>query len=83
VMSDKEVVASTTVATKALFLNSKPFYVLFDSGTTHSFILTRFTMQLNLKKMQAETNYRIKLPNDSITEFPISINMSLLLLLEL
>ena len=30
-MSEKEVIVSTKVVTGTLFLNSKPFYVLFDS----------------------------------------------------
>jgi len=41
VMNKKEAATSGTVVTGTFFLNSKPFYVLFDSGATHSFISTR------------------------------------------
>jgi len=33
-------------------------------------------MQLNLENMKAKTNYRIKLPNDSIIECPISYKLA-------
>jgi len=71
VMSKKEAATSGTVVTGTLFLNSKPFCVLFDSGATHSFISTRSTMQLNLEDRWMETNYKIKLPNDYVIEYPI------------
>jgi len=32
-------------------------------------------MQLNLEDMRTETNYRIKLPNDCVTECPISYKL--------
>jgi len=71
-MSKKQVATSATVITRTLFLNPKSFYVLFDLGATHSFISTQSGMQLNLENIKVETNYRIKLPNDSIIECPIS-----------
>jgi len=40
VMSKKAATTSGMVVTGTLFLNSKPFCVLFDSGATHSFIST-------------------------------------------
>ena len=70
VISKKEAATSGMVVTGTLFLNSKPFCVLFDSGATHSFISTRSAMQLNLEDKRTETNYRIKLPNDCVIEYP-------------
>ena len=64
-ISKKEAVASGMVVTRTLFLNLKPFCVLFDLDATHSFISTRSAMKLNLENWTIETNYRIKLPNDS------------------
>jgi len=72
VMSKKEAATSGMVVTGTLFLNSNPFCTLFDSSITHSFISTQSTLQLNLENKKAETNYRIKLPNNSIVECPIS-----------
>ena len=40
VISKKEAATSGTLLTGTLFLNSKPFCVLFDSGATYSFIST-------------------------------------------
>ena len=40
VMNKKEAAASSIVVTRTLFLNSKPFCVLFNSGATYSFIST-------------------------------------------
>jgi len=71
VMSKEEATTSVTVVSGTHFLNSKPFYVLFDSGAIHSFISTRPAMQLNLEGMRMETNYRIKLLNDSVIKCPI------------
>jgi len=71
-MSKKEAATSGTVFTRTLLLNSKPFYVIFDLGATHSFISARSAMQLNLEGRRMETNYRVKLPNDSVIECPIS-----------
>ena len=47
-MSKNKATTSDTVVTRALFLNSKPFCVLFDSDATHPFISTQSAMQLNL-----------------------------------
>ena len=74
-MSNKESATSDMVFTRTLFLNSKPFFVLFDLGATHSFIPTRSAMQLNLEDRRTETNYRIKLPNDCVIECPISYKL--------
>jgi len=71
VMSKKEATTSGTVVTRTLFLNSKPFGILFDSGATHPFISTRSSMQLNMKDRRMETNYKIKLPNDCVIECPV------------
>jgi len=75
VMSKKETATSGKVVTGTLFLNSKLFCVLFNSGATHSFISTRSAMQLNLEDRRRETNYRIKLPNDCVIECPISYKL--------
>ena len=75
VMNKKEVATFSTVVTGTLLLNSKPFCILFDSGATYSFISTRFAMQLNLDGRRTETNYRIKLRNDSVIECPISYKL--------
>jgi len=64
-----------TVVTGTLFLNSKPFRILFDSGATYSFLPTRSVMPLNLDDKKTETNYRIKLPNDCVIECPISYKL--------
>jgi len=74
-MSKKEAATSGTVVTRTLLLNSKPFCVLFDSSATHSFISTRSTMHLTLEGRRTETNYRIKLPNHSVIECPISYKL--------
>jgi len=71
-MRKKEAAISSTVVTETLFLDSQQFYVLFDSGAIHSFISAQSTMQLNLENKKVEGNCRIKLPNDSIVECPIS-----------
>jgi len=75
VLSKKEAATSGTVVSGTLFLISKPFYVLMDPITTHSFIFTRCAMQLNLENKETETNYRIKLPNDSRVECIISYKL--------
>jgi len=59
-MSKKEAATSYTAITSSLFLYSKPFSVLFDLGATHSFISTRFALQLDFENVKVETNYRIK-----------------------
>jgi len=74
-MNKKEAATSGTVVTGTLFLNSKPFCVLFDSGTTHSFISTQSAIQLSLENRRMETNYTIKLPNDSVVECPLSYKL--------
>jgi len=68
-MSKKKADTSGIVVTETSFLNSKPFYVLLDLGTTHSFASTKCS--LHLKRVKIETNYRIKLPNESIVKCPI------------
>jgi len=75
VMSKKEAATSGTVVTETLFLNSKSFCVLFDSGATHSFISTRSAMQLNLEDRRMEINCRFKLHNDCVIECPISYKL--------
>ena len=75
VMSKKEAATSGMIVTGTLFLNSNPFCVLFNSGTTHSFITIRSTMPMNLENTKSKTNYRIKLSNDSIVEYPISYKL--------
>ena len=71
----KEAATSGMVVTRTLFLNSKSFCVLFDSSATHLFISTQFAMELNLEGREMETNYRIKLLNDSVIECPISYKL--------
>ena len=56
-------------------LNSKPFYILFNLGATHSFIFTRSSMQLKLENRKAKTNYRTKLSNNSTAECLISYEL--------
>ena len=75
VMNKKEAATSGTVVTGTLFLNSKPFCVLFDSGATHSFISTRSAKQLGLENRRMATSYRIKLPNNSVIECPLSYQL--------
>lgn len=74
-MNKKEAATFGTVVTRALFLNSRPFCVLFDSGATHSFISTRSAKQLSLENRRMITNYRIKLPNNSVIECPLSYEL--------
>ena len=81
-MSKMEAATSGMVAIGTLFLNSIQFCVMFDSIVTHSFISTRSTSQIDLQHVKVETNYRIKLPNDSIVDCHIFINMFLFLLVE-
>ena len=71
VISKKEAAISGTVVTGTLFLNSKPFCVLFDSGATHSFISTHAALQLTLKTHEERVNYRISLPNGQVIACPI------------
>ena len=73
-MNKNEATTSGTAVTGTLFLNSKPFSVLFNSGATHSFISTRSAIQLSLENRRMETNYKIKLPNNSVVECPVSYN---------
>jgi len=49
IMSKKKASTFGMVVIGTLLLISKPFYVLFDLGATHSFISTRSAMQLNLE----------------------------------
>jgi len=63
------------VVIQTLFLNSKLFCILLDSGAPNSFISIRSTMQLNIEKIKVETNYRIKLSNDYIVECHISYKL--------
>ena len=53
------------VVIRTLFLILKPFCVLVDSVVTYLFTSTRYAIQLNLENKGTETDYRIKLPNDS------------------
>jgi len=76
VMNKKEAATSGMVVSRTLFLNSKAFCVLFDSGATHSFISTRCSIQLSLENRRMETNYRIKLPNDSVIECTLSYELA-------
>jgi len=75
VINKKEAATSGTVVTGTLFFNSKSFCILFDSGTTHSFISVRSAIKLSLENRRMETTYRIKLPNDSVIECPISYKL--------
>ena len=77
-LSTKEAVTSGTIVIGTRFLISKPFCVLVDLVTTHSFISTRYVMQLNLENKERETNHRIKLPNDSRVECTISYKLVLI-----
>ena len=70
-MSKKEAAISGTVVTGTLFLNSKPFCVLFDSGATHSFISPHAALQLTLRTHEERVNYRISLPNGQVIACPI------------
>jgi len=63
IMSKKEASNSGTVFIRTLFLNFKPFFVLFDSGATHSFVSTRAALLLNLEGSQGDVDYKIGLPN--------------------
>jgi len=62
-MSKKEASNSRAVVIGTLFLHSKPFSVLFDSGATHFFISTRDALLLSLEDNKEEVAYRIGLPN--------------------
>jgi len=44
---------------------------MFDLGTTHSFISTEYVLQLDFEHAKIETNYRLKLPNNSVADCPI------------
>jgi len=68
-MSKKETATPGTVVTGMLFLNSMPFFIYYlISGSTHSFISTQSTLQLDLEHAKIQANYRIKLPNDCIVD---------------
>jgi len=75
-MNKKKATTSGTVVTGTLFLNLKPFCILFDSSATHSFISTRSAIQLSLENRRIETNYKIKLPNNSVIECPLSYELA-------
>jgi len=64
-LNKKEVVTFGIVVTEALFLISKPFCILVNLVVTHSFTSTRYAMRLNLENKETETDYRIRLANDS------------------
>ena len=53
VMNKKEAAVSSMTINGTLFLNSKPFYILFDLVAIHSFISTRAAIQLNLEKIKS------------------------------
>ena len=40
-------------------------------GAAHSFISTQSALHLDPEHVKVETNHRIKLPNDSIVDYPI------------
>jgi len=67
-MSKKEVLNFGVVVIGTLFLNSKPFSVLFDSGAMQSCISTRAALLLNLEGNKREVNYNIGIPNRHITK---------------
>jgi len=67
-INKKEATISSTIVTKTLFLNSKLFCILFDSGATHSFISIRATLQLNLEKDKELASCRISWPNGQMIE---------------
>jgi len=56
------------VVTEILFLNSKPFSVLFDFDATHFFISTQTILKLNIEGNKEEIDYRISSPNGHVTE---------------
>ena len=60
-MSKKEAAIFYRIVMGTLVLNSMPFYVLFDSGATHSFVSTRSVLLFDLEYAKIEANYRIKL----------------------
>ena len=62
-------------AIETLFLISKPFCLVVDLVATHSFVSTRYVMQLNLNNKEIKTNYRISLPNDSRVSCPTSYKL--------
>ena len=70
-MSKKKATTFSMVVTGTLILSSKPFCVLSDIGTTHSFISTRSTLPLDLENAKKDANYKIKLPVNSIVDCPI------------
>jgi len=65
-MSKNESSNSSTVVTGTLFLNSMPFFVLFDSGATNSFISTRAALLLNVEDNKEGVNYKIGLLNGHV-----------------
>jgi len=67
-MRKKEAATFGTAVTRTLFINSKPFCVLFSLGVTHSFISRRSARQFNLEGKRTETNFLVKLQNDSVIE---------------
>jgi len=67
-MTRKEASNFGIVVTGTLFLNSKPFFNLFNLDVVHSFISTRTTLQLNLEGNKEDVDYRISLPNGHVTE---------------
>ena len=67
-INKKEAHADGTVVTGTLFVNSKPFYVLFDSGAIHSFISVQATSQSCLDSHKLIVKYQINLPNWQIVE---------------
>jgi len=81
-MNKKEAATSGTVVTRTLFLNSKPFCELFDSGATHSLISARSAIQLGLENRRMKTNYRIKLPHNSVIQCPLSYELVPIIIVE-
>ena len=70
-ISKKETATSSTVVTGTLFWNSLSFCVLFDSIATHSFVSTWIALYLKLDHAKIEVNYRSKLCNNSVIDYPL------------
>ena len=71
IMSKKEASNYGTIVIGTLLLNLQSFFILFDSGATHSFISSRAALLLNLEGNKEELDYRISLLNEHVTKCSI------------
>jgi hypothetical protein len=66
-----------SVLTGTFFINNTPVKILFDSGSTHSFISENLVGKLGLKGMQTKSVYKITTPGGNISSHLVTFGVPL------